>query len=91
MNRYPEKGDELRYVLTSIAPESKDAEFTWKEYQARINNELVAIFGNFVNRTIVLVNKYYDGAAPYRSVLTEKDLDLLKLLEESKLKKLQAI
>ena len=86
MERYPEKGDELRYVLTSIAPESKDAEFTWKEYQARINNELVAIFGNFVNRTIVLVNKYYDGAAPYRSVLTEKDLDLLKLLEESKLK-----
>ncbi|MCB0480159.1 MAG: methionine--tRNA ligase [Flavobacteriales bacterium] len=61
---FPGKEDELRYVLTSIAPESKDSEFTWKDYQARVNNELVAILGNFVNRTLVLTNKYYSGIVP---------------------------
>ena len=61
----PEKTDELpRYVLTSIAPESKDAEFTWKDYQARVNSELADVFGNFVNRTVVLTNKYYEGLVP---------------------------
>lgn len=57
----PNRQDELRYVLTSIAPETGDSEFTWSDYQARVNNELVAIFGNFVNRVLVLYQKYYDG------------------------------
>ncbi|MDG1476448.1 MAG: methionine--tRNA ligase [Vicingaceae bacterium] len=61
---FPNKEDELRYVLTSIAPETKDSEFTWKDYQTRVNSELVAILGNFVNRTIVLTHKYYDGIVP---------------------------
>ncbi|MBC7381577.1 MAG: methionine--tRNA ligase [Bacteroidia bacterium] len=56
--------DELRYVLTAIAPETKDSEFTWKDYQTRINSELVNIFGNFVNRVLVLCDKYYDGLMP---------------------------
>lgn len=60
----PGKTDELRYALTSILPESKDADFTWADYQARVNNELVAILGNFVNRVIVLTHKYYDGKVP---------------------------
>jgi len=61
---FPNRQDELRYVLTSIAPESKDSEFTWKDYQARVNNELVAILGNFVNRVAVLTHKYYEGEIP---------------------------
>jgi methionyl-tRNA synthetase len=64
MDEFPNKQDELRYVLTSIAPETKDSEFTWKDYQARINNELVAIFGNFVNRAVVLTHKYFEGKVP---------------------------
>ncbi|MBL4707173.1 MAG: methionine--tRNA ligase [Flavobacteriales bacterium] len=61
---FPEKQDVLRYVLCSIAPETKDSEFTWEDFQARNNNELVAIYGNFVNRAIVLVHKYYEGIVP---------------------------
>jgi len=61
---FPGKEDELRYVLTSILPEVKDSEFTWKDFQARINNELVAILGNFVNRALVLTHKYFDGKVP---------------------------
>lgn len=61
---FPNKQDELRYVLTSIAPETKDSEFTWKDFQARVNNELVAILGNFVNRVMVLMHKYYGGILP---------------------------
>lgn len=64
LDEFPGKEDELRYVLTSIAPETKDSEFTWKDYQARVNNELVAIFGNFVNRAVVLTHKYFDGHLP---------------------------
>lgn len=60
----PGREDELRYVIGSILPESKDAEFTWKDYQARVNNELVAILGNFVNRSVVLTHKYYEGVVP---------------------------
>ncbi len=60
----PDRKDELRYVLNAIAPETSDSEFTWKDYQARINNELVAIFGNFVNRAVVLTHKYFDGVVP---------------------------
>ncbi len=58
---FPNKVDELRYYLTAIAPETGDSEFTWKDYQARINNELVAILGNFVNRAMILMHKYFDG------------------------------
>ncbi|MGB4774661.1 MAG: methionine--tRNA ligase [Daejeonella sp.] len=58
---FPGKVDELRYYLTAIAPETSDSEFTWKDYQARINNELVAILGNFVNRVMILMHKYFDG------------------------------
>jgi methionyl-tRNA synthetase len=61
---FPNREDELRYVLTSIAPETKDSEFTWKDYQTRINSELVSIFGNFVNRVLVLCDKYYEGVVP---------------------------
>lgn len=61
LEEFPGKQDELRYVLTSILPETSDSEFTWKDYQARINNELVAILGNFVNRVMILMHKFYDG------------------------------
>lgn len=70
---YPDKIDELKYVLTSIAPETKDSEFTWKEYQIRINNELADILGNFVNRALVLTQKYYDGLVPELGETTEED------------------
>lgn len=74
---FPNKEDELRYVLTSIAPETKDSEFTWKDYQARINNELVAIFGNFVNRSVVLTHKYFNGAVPSIGNTTAEDEEVL--------------
>ncbi len=61
---FPGRYDELRYVLTSIAPETKDADFTWKDFQARVNNELVAILGNLVNRVMVLTDKYFEGKVP---------------------------
>jgi methionyl-tRNA synthetase len=70
---YPDKIDELKYVLTAIAPESKDSEFTWKEYQTRVNSELADILGNFVNRALVLTHKYYDGKIPACGELTETD------------------
>ena len=63
----PNKQDELRYVLTSIAPETKDSEFTWKDYQTRVNSELVGIYGNFANRVLVLINKYYNGQVPSKT------------------------
>lgn len=77
---YPEKKDELKYVLTSIAPETKDSEFTWKEYQTRINNELADILGNFVNRALVLTQKYYEGRVPEAGTYTESDLSVLEQL-----------
>lgn len=61
LEEFPNKQDELRYVLTSILPETSDSEFTWKDYQARVNNELVAILGNFVNRVMILMHKFYNG------------------------------
>lgn len=73
LERYPTKIDELRYTLSAIAPENKDSEFTWKEYQARVNNELGAILGNFVNRALVLTNKYYDGKVPAIGQTTVED------------------
>jgi len=79
---YPDKIDELKYVLTSIAPEAKDSEFTWKEYQTRVNNELADILGNFVNRALVLTQKYYDGVVPPVGELTKEDHDVLDKMTE---------
>ncbi len=73
LDEFPGKEDVLRYVLCANAPETKDNDFTWKDYQARNNNELVAILGNFVNRALVLTKKYYNGAVPERGELTEYD------------------
>ncbi|WP_159799843.1 methionine--tRNA ligase [Flavobacterium sp. MK4S-17] len=67
LNDFPGQQDVLRYALTSNAPETKDNDFTWKDFQARNNNELVAIFGNFINRVVVLTNKYYEGEVPQPS------------------------
>ena len=69
--------DVLRYVLTANAPETKDNDFTWKDFQARNNNELVAIFGNFINRVVVLTNKYYDGEVPQPAAYSEVDEQML--------------
>ncbi len=67
LEEIPNKQDELRYVLTAIAPETKDSEFTWKDYQTRVNSELVGIFGNFANRVLVLLSKYYNGNIPKKT------------------------
>jgi methionyl-tRNA synthetase len=80
LEEFPGKQDVLRYVLTASAPETKDNDFTWKDFQARNNNELLAIFGNFVNRTLVLTKKYYDGVVPQRSNMTAEDEETLKAL-----------
>ena len=77
LDNYPGKSDELKYVLTSIAPETKDSEFTWKEYQTRVNSELADILGNFVNRALVLTQKYYEGKVPERGLLSEEDEQVL--------------
>lgn len=82
MEENPDKIDELKYVLTAIAPESKDAEFTWKEFQARINNEIADILGNFVNRAVVLTQKYFDAKVPQLNSLEEVDQDVLNQLAE---------
>lgn len=78
---FPEKQDVLRYVLTSNAPETKDNDFTWKDFQARNNNELVAIFGNFINRVVVLTNKYYNGVIPTPNTFNEVDEQVLAELK----------
>jgi len=70
---FPGKQDVLRYALTSNAPETKDNDFTWKDFQARNNNELVAIFGNFINRVVVLTNKYYEGVVPAPNAFSDVD------------------
>lgn len=75
---FPGKQDVLRYVLTANAPETKDNDFTWKDFQARNNNELVAIFGNFVNRAMVLTHKYFEGKVPACGELTDYDKETLK-------------
>ena len=80
---FPNQQDVLRYVLTANAPETKDNDFTWADFQARNNNELVAIFGNFINRVVVLTNKYYDGIVPTHSDFSETDVATLKTLQES--------
>jgi hypothetical protein len=81
LEELPNKKDELRYVLTSIAPETKDSEFTWKDFQTRVNSELVGILGNFANRVLVLMHKYYEGKVP---TITQKNpgFSLANLVEK---------
>ena len=79
---FPDKQDVLRYVLTANAPETKDNDFTWKEFQTRNNSELVAIFGNFINRVMVLAQKYYQGKVPSMGELNETDNEVLTKLKE---------
>ena len=78
---FPNQQDVLRYVLTANAPETKDNDFTWADFQARNNNELVAIFGNFINRVVVLTNKYYNGIVPKPADLSEVDIKTLSELK----------
>ncbi|WP_302336425.1 methionine--tRNA ligase [uncultured Porphyromonas sp.] len=78
LDEMPGKEDVLRYVLTANAPETKDNDFTWRDYQARNNNELVAIYGNFVNRALVLTHKYFDGKVPPLGRFTEIDEEMLR-------------
>lgn len=80
---FPGKQDVLRYVLTANAPETKDNDFTWADFQARNNNELVAILGNFVNRAMVLTGKYFDGKVPARGELEEKDIAAFREINEA--------
>jgi methionyl-tRNA synthetase len=79
---FPDKQDVLRYVLTATAPETKDNDFTWKDFQARNNNELVAIFGNFVNRVLVLSHKYFDGQVVMGSDFMDSDLKVMDELKD---------
>ena len=81
---FPGKEDVLRYALCATAPETKDNDFTWKDYQARNNNELVAVLGNFVNRALVLTKKYYDGVVPACGELTEYDRETITELSSIK-------
>ena len=81
---FPGKEDVLRYALCATAPETKDNDFTWKDYQARNNNELVAVLGNFVNRALVLTKKYYDGVVPACGELTDYDRDTIAELSTIK-------
>ena len=83
ITEFPNQEDVLRYVLCSIAPENKDSDFSWKDFQARNNNELCSIFGNFVNRTLVLTKKYYGGVCPSKNELLEVDVELLKTIKET--------
>ena len=82
LEEFPNQQDVLRYTLTANAPESKDNDFTWKDFQAKNNNELVAIFGNFINRVVVLTNKYYDGIVPTPNNFTQVDEDVLAALKD---------
>ncbi len=81
---FPGKQDVLRYVLTANAPETKDNDFTWKDFQARNNNELVAVYGNFVNRALQLTQKYYDGVVPAPGELTDYDQETLAEFKDVK-------
>lgn len=88
LKEFPNREDELRYVLTSIMPETKDSDFTWADYQARVNNELVAIVGNWVNRVIVLFQKYFESAIPSPAQPTvdavlEEAADLVKQIHDN--------
>ena len=78
---FPGMQDVMRYVLCATAPESKDNDFTWKDFQTRNNSELVGIYGNFINRVVVLTNKYYDGSVPERGLLTDDDRQVISELK----------
>ena len=82
----PDKQDVLRYVLTANAPETKDNDFTWRDFQVRNNSELVAIYGNFINRTLVLTGKYFDSKVPPLGTLEDIDSDVLAQIADSKAK-----
>ena len=82
LEEFPNMQDVLRYTLTANAPETKDNDFTWKDFQARNNNELVAIFGNFINRVVVLTNKYYEGQVPAAGNLLQVDKETLAELKK---------
>lgn len=81
LEEFPEKQDVLRYTLCANAPETKDNDFTWKDFQTRNNSELVAILGNFVNRTLVLTHKYYEGIVPQKGDLYDIDKDVLEAIK----------
>ena len=81
LEELPGRQDELRYVLTANAPETKDNDFTWADFQARCNNELVAVYGNFVNRALQLTQKYYDGLVPECGELTDYDRETLREMD----------
>ena len=81
LEEFPNQQDVLRYALNANAPETKDNDFTWKDFQARNNNELVAIFGNFINRVVVLTNKYYEGIVPEPSEFNKVDQDTLAAIK----------
>jgi methionyl-tRNA synthetase len=81
IERHPTKVDELKYTLTSIAPESKDSEFTWTDFQSRVNNELADVLGNFINRALVLTKKYYDGNVPQCGTLTDEDQKVIDYIK----------
>jgi methionyl-tRNA synthetase len=82
LHDFPGKQDVLRYTLTAIAPETKDADFTWADFQARNNNELLAIFGNFVNRTVVLTHKYYGGIVPAPGEYSDYEKEIVAKMAE---------
>lgn len=82
LEEFPGKQDVLRYALTANAPETKDNDFTWKDFQGRNNSELVAIYGNFVNRAVVLTEKFYQGIIPQQGKLTSYDLEVIAVLED---------
>ena len=82
LQEFPGKQDTLRYTLTSIAPETKDSDFTWSDFQAKNNNELLAIFGNLVNRTIVLTHKYYGGIIPEMGQPTDLEKEVMEKMAE---------
>ncbi len=81
LEEFPGKEDVLRYALAATLPETKDSEFTWKDFQSRNNSELVAIFGNFINRALVLTHKYYEGKVPERGELFDYDLETIEQLK----------
>ena len=84
LEQIPDKQDVLRYVLTANAPETKDNDFTWADYQARNNNELVAIYGNFINRALVLTNKYFGGKVPAKGEYSDYDQETIADLNRTK-------
>ncbi|MCT4663888.1 MAG: methionine--tRNA ligase [Flavobacteriales bacterium] len=86
LQEFPGKQDSLRYMLTAIAPETKDNDFTWQDFQGKNNSELVGVFGNFVNRVLVLINKYWGGEIPHFENPSKRDLETLELSTQFKTK-----